>query len=136
MSGQVYWADGPAGTGRDVARSAIAEMGPVSTPSGSIHLILGGDDALRAGLMMIPAACHAPHTPAMATPKVELLQHRIGLCRRQVLHVHAWKRGVKRFLGDGAGLAPCRKLGHEETHSQNEAGIKEQCGGRLSVELV
>src|ERR1039458_8104451 len=84
-------------------------MRPVSTPSGSIHLILGRDDTLRAGLMMIPAACHAPHTPAMATPKVELLQHRVRLCRRQVLHVHAWERGVKRFLRDGVGLAPCVK---------------------------
>src|ERR1035441_57491 len=110
-------------------------MRPVSTPSGSIHLILGRDDTLRAGLMMIPAACHAPHTPAMATPKVELLQHRVRLSRRQVLHVHAWERGVKRFLRDGVGLAPCRKVGHEEAESQNETGVKEQRGGRVSADL-
>jgi hypothetical protein len=71
----------------------------------------------------------------MATPKVELLQHRVRLSRRQVLHVHAWERGVKRFLCDGFRMAPGHEVGHEEAESQNETGVKEQRGGRVSADL-
>ena len=85
---------------------------------------------------MIPAACDGTHTPAMATPNVELLKQRVRLCRRQVLHVHARERGVKRFLRDGFRLAPGGESGHEEAECQNETGVKEQCDSRLSAELV
>src|SRR5450759_2517082 len=89
-------------------------MRPGSTPLGSVDLVLGSDNALRAGVMVIPATCHGTHTLAMATPNVELLKQRVRLCRRQVLHVHARERGVKRFLRDGFRLAPGRESGHEE----------------------
>src|ERR1035437_3141220 len=111
-------------------------MRPGSTPLGSVDLVLGSDNALRAGVMVIPATCHGTHTLAMATPNVELLKQRVRLCRRQVLHVHARERGVKRFLRDGFRLAPGRESGHEEAECQNETGVKEQCDGRLSAELV
>src|ERR1035437_1723261 len=156
MSGQVFVADGLATVlGADIASHAVwgsrrywrrlghlsrspgePESRSASTSSGNVHLVLGSDYALRAGVMVIPAARHGTHTLAMATPNVELFKHRVRLCRRQVLHVHAWERGVKRFLRDGFRLAPSRESGHEEAECQNETGVKEQCDGRLSAELV
>src|ERR1039457_1801018 len=109
-------------------------MGPASTPLGSVDLVLGSGYTLRAGVMVIPAACHGTHTPAMATLNVEPFKHRIRLGWRQVLHIHAWERGVKLFLRGGFRLAPDREVEPEEAESHNETSVKEQLDGRLSVE--
>jgi hypothetical protein len=72
----------------------------------------------------------------MATLNVEPFKHRIRLCWRQVLHIHAWERGVKLFLRDRSRLAPDREVEPEEAESHNETSAKEQLDGRISVELA
>jgi hypothetical protein len=124
MSGQVLEADGLAPVPVPLGAPSLDEAG--FNGSGSVRLVLGSDYTLCAGFVVIPAACHGTHAPAMATPHIELLNHRARLFRRQLLQIHAWNRGVKRLLRDAFRLAPSREVGHKETESQDEASIKEQ----------
>ena len=85
---------------------------------------------------MIPAACHAAHTAAVATLEVELLKHHLSLCLGQVRDVYAWKGGVEGLLLGEFRLPPSREVEHQEADYQNETYIGDQRSYRFSIQLV